>query len=255
MPLSVQAAIYKKGVALYRDFDKFLDSDDGYLSAEFWYSLESLMREWNEGVSDMPDCLKSGTLRRAFIQMQDRIHDYDMSDVPEPTADLLSSIAYVLTHISEWPNMFTATMQPESVHDLFLAGDDYQTIAKKYNLVNPTTGIGVASMAEEEHKNPGTYIAPDWKHPREIERIQNREIIEEMLLEAESEPDVEIGLPSLGSSEDIDRFASLYEDVEPEELIEQAKKLGIVVRSNMKRETILGKIYHAVNSVEETVDG
>lgn len=255
MSLTVQATIYKQGCALYRDFDSFLDSEDGYLSAEFWYSLESLIREWNEGVSDMPECLKSGTLRRGFIQMQDRIHDYDMSDVPEPTADLLSSIAYVLTTIYEWSNLFKATMQPDPVHDLFLAGDDYQTIAKKYNLVNPTTGIGVAAMAEEEHKNPGTYIAPDWKHPREIERIQSREIVEVMLSDAEEGPDAKVELPDPGSSEDIERFASLYEDVEPEELIEQAKKLGIVVRSNMKRETILGKIYQALNSSEETVDG
>ena len=254
MPLTAQASLYKKCFSLYRSFNDFLESEDGYLSGDFWYSLEEMIREYNEVGQDLPEALRSGNLRRGFIQMQDRIHEYDHSDVPEPTADLLSSIAYVLTTVTEWPNLFRVSCQPKPIADLVLEGADFQTIAKKYNLVNPSTGIGVASMAEEEFRNPGTYIAPGWIHPQEIERMQNREMVEEMMAEACSIPDEPATLPEEGSSQDIERFASLYEDVEPEALIEQARKMGIVVRGNMKRETIISKIYK-VTKGQEAEDG
>ena len=41
MPSS-QVAVYKKARSLYRTFNDYLESEDQYLSGEFWYSLEDL---------------------------------------------------------------------------------------------------------------------------------------------------------------------------------------------------------------------
>lgn len=252
---SVQVSVYKKAVSLYKIFDEFLESEDKFLSGEFWYSLEDLIREWNEKGSEIPDCLRSNTLRRGFIQMQDHIHAYDLQDDPNPTADLLSAISYVLTTVFEWKNLFSVSVQPDSIPSMVKAGVDFASIAKKYNLVNPATGIGMAGMAEEEFENPGTHIGSDWVHPREIERLANREVVEEMLLEAIKVEEPVVDFPEQGTSDDINRFAGLYEDVEPEALIEQARKMGIVVRSNMKRETIISKIYSVLHAQEIEENG
>ena len=254
MPSS-QVAVYKKARSLYRTFNDYLESEDQYLSGEFWYSLEDLIRTWNETVQDIPECLAFKTLRRGFIQMQDHIHAYDLQDNPNPSADLLSSIAYVLTNINEWRNLFNVSVQPPSISSLVKDGADFSTIAKKYNLVNPSTGIGMAHMAEEEFENPGTHIGRSWVHPKEVERLANREIVDSLLTEAEQVKEPVVSFPEEGSSEDMDRFAGLYEDVDPEALIEQARSMGIVVRSNMKRETIIAKIYNVMHAQEAAQDG
>lgn len=245
MSYSVQASIYKKAVALKEGFEAFLESDEGYLSGDFWYSLEEIVREWNGGQDDIPECMRLGMIRRGFIQLQDRIHEFDMSDNPEPGAELLSAIAYVLKNLSMWPTLYSVSVQPKPVSELVMDGVDFQSIAKLYNMVNPTTGVGVASMAEEEYRSPGTYVAPEWKHPKEIERLQNREVIEKFLDELESVPDAVVQMPEYDTESDFERFVGLYDDVGPEELIESARKMGVVVRSNMKRETIIEKIYRA----------
>lgn len=245
MSYSVQASIYKKAIALKEGFESFLASDEGYLSGDFWYSLEEIVRDWNGGQDEIPDCMRLGMIRRGFIQLQDRIHDFDMSDSPEPSADLLAAIAYVLKNLSVWPDLYLESVQPKPIAELVMEGTDFQSIAKMYNMVNPTTGVGVASMAEEEYKSPGTYIAPEWKHPKEIERVQNREVIEEFLVELTSVPDAPVQMPEYDTESDFERFVGLYDEVESDDLIEQARKMGVMVRSNMKRETIIEKIYRA----------
>ena len=63
--------------------------------------------------------------------------------------------------------------------------------------------------------------------------------------------------PEIGSDIDKERFFGNFDDLELDELIDHAKSLGIGVRSTMKRETVLNKLYSeflAREGVEDAVD-
>lgn len=170
--------IYVKLLHVIHEFNEWIESDvESPPTHHYWDAVLNFLGTFNVHGRDIPGIFLNRNLLLAISKFQERLEEFDATDDFYPKADYWECQNDVFKLVSEWPELYSGSRQPSSVFELNRDGVPHDVIAKTWGLLNDD-GHPDISLVLKELASPGSVIKKNYKAPGEEFRLKLRKEID-----------------------------------------------------------------------------
>ena len=152
---------------------EWADDDDSpqIPTAKYWRILAAFLDDWHE--AQVPKLFQGTDIEHAVTNLKAQVAVHDAAETPDPPTGFFGAVDGLDQAVRRFYYRIRTPITVDSVQSMKSMEPpalDSQ-ICAMYGWIdehgNPKT-----HLVQQEWKNPGSVVGPDWKHPREIDRLE-----------------------------------------------------------------------------------